>query len=132
MGQPVVHFEITGRDPARLRGFFGELFGWEPEMTPVAAAVSDPDDYGFIELLTTEDGAGIRGGIGGGPEHEPRTLFYVEVPDVEQALQRVERLGGSRRMGPQTAPNGLVVAHFTDPEGNLIGLAGVLGAARAG
>jgi uncharacterized protein len=26
-------------------------------------------------------------------------------------------------MGPVTAPNGLVVGHFTDPEGNLIGLA---------
>jgi len=43
MGQPVVHFEITGQDPGRLRGFFGELFGWTYEMTPVAAAVSDPD-----------------------------------------------------------------------------------------
>jgi predicted enzyme related to lactoylglutathione lyase len=28
-------------------------------------------------------------------------------------------------MGPATAPNGLVVGHFTDPEGNLIGLASV-------
>jgi uncharacterized protein len=27
-------------------------------------------------------------------------------------------------MGPVTAPSGLVVGHFTDPEGNLIGLAG--------
>jgi hypothetical protein len=25
--------------------------------------------------------------------------------------------------GPVAAPNGLVVGHFTDPEGNLIGLA---------
>jgi hypothetical protein len=29
MGQPVVHFEIIGKDPARLRGYYGELFGWE-------------------------------------------------------------------------------------------------------
>jgi hypothetical protein len=26
-------------------------------------------------------------------------------------------------MGPDKAPTGLVVGHFTDPEGNLIGLA---------
>jgi hypothetical protein len=26
-------------------------------------------------------------------------------------------------MGPDQAPTGLVVGHFTDPEGNLIGLA---------
>jgi hypothetical protein len=27
-------------------------------------------------------------------------------------------------MGPDRAPAGLVVGHFTDPEGNLIGVAG--------
>jgi len=29
MGQPVVHFEIIGKNPAKLLGYFGELFGWE-------------------------------------------------------------------------------------------------------
>jgi uncharacterized protein len=48
------------------------------------------------------------------------------VPDVEAALREAERLGGTRRMGPETAPGGgLVVGHFTDPEGNLVGVAGV-------
>jgi predicted enzyme related to lactoylglutathione lyase len=28
MAQPVVHFEIIGEDPARLREYFSELFGW--------------------------------------------------------------------------------------------------------
>ena len=45
-------------------------------------------------------------------------------PDVEAALQKAEGLGGTRRMGPERAPTGLVVGHFTDPEGNLIGVAG--------
>ncbi len=124
MGQPVVHFEITGEDPAQLREFFGDLFGWTYEMTPVAPAVSEPGDYGFIDLLTAADGAGIRGGVGGGPGRQPSALFYVGVDDVAGALQRAEQLGGTRKMGPETAPNGLVVAHFADPEGNLVGLAG--------
>ncbi|HEY3775200.1 MAG TPA: VOC family protein [Solirubrobacteraceae bacterium] len=124
MGQPVVHFEITGEHPAQLREFFGDLFGWTYEMTPVAPAVSEPADYGFIDLLTADDGAGIRGGVGGGPGREPRALFYVGVDDVAGALRRAEELGGTRKMGPETAPNGLVVAHFADPAGNLIGLAG--------
>jgi predicted enzyme related to lactoylglutathione lyase len=123
MSQPVVHFEIIGTDPARLRSFFGELFEWRYEPTPVAAAVSEPDNYGFIELLTASDGSGIRGGIGGGPGYHSRALFYVGVPDVERALARAESLGGVRTMGPQTSPTGLVVGQFTDPEGNLIGLA---------
>jgi predicted enzyme related to lactoylglutathione lyase len=125
MGQPVVHFEIIGTDPTTLRGFFGELFGWEFDTSgTVAEEVSDPTDYGFIELLTASDGSGIRGGIGGGESYDRHTLFYVGVPNVEDALQKAEDLGGERRMGPVTAPNGLVVGHFTDPEGNLIGVAG--------
>jgi uncharacterized protein len=35
-----------------------------------------------------------------------------------------ELLGGTPVMGPATSPNGLVVAHFRDPEGTVIGLAG--------
>jgi predicted enzyme related to lactoylglutathione lyase len=46
------------------------------------------------------------------------------VPNVEAALAEAERLGGKRLMGPERAPTGLVVGHFTDPEGNLIGVAG--------
>ena len=44
--------------------------------------------------------------------------------DVEAALRKAESLGGTRTMGPARAPTGLVVGHFTDPEGNLIGVAG--------
>jgi Glyoxalase-like domain len=59
----------------------------------------------------------------GSPGWTCRATFYVAVPDVEAALQRAEGLGGTRAMGPDRAPSGLVVGHFTDPEGNLIGLA---------
>jgi predicted enzyme related to lactoylglutathione lyase len=125
MGQPVVHFEIIGKDPAKLRSYFGELFGWEFDTSsPVAEAVSEPDNYGFVNPSTTSDGTGIRGGVGGGSRYDSHVLFYVGVADVETALQKAESLGGKRRMGPERAPTGLVVGHFTDPEGNLIGVAG--------
>ena len=29
MAESVVHFEIIGKDPERLRSFYGDLFGWE-------------------------------------------------------------------------------------------------------
>ena len=125
MGQPVVHFEVIGKDPERLRKYFGDLFGWEFDTpSPVAQEVSAPDRYGFLELLTSEDGTGIRGGVGGGPSYESHALFYVGVPNVEAALQRAEQLGGKRVMGPVASPSGLVVGHFTDPEGTLLGVAG--------
>jgi uncharacterized protein len=126
MGQPVVHFEIIGKDPAKLRGYFGELFGWEFDLpSPVSGAVSDPANYGFVNRMTTSDGTGIPGGVGGGPGYEAHAVFYVAVPDVEAALARAESLGGKRLMGPERAPSGLVVGQFTDPEGNLVGVAGV-------
>jgi uncharacterized protein len=126
MSQPVVHFEVIGKDPDRLRDYFGELFGWEFDTpSPVAQEVSEPHSYGFLDLLTSEDGSGIRGGVGGGQGYASHAVFYVGVPNVEAALQRAESLGGTRVMGPATSPNGLVVGHFTDPEGTLIGVAGV-------
>jgi hypothetical protein len=125
MAQPVVHFEVVGKHPARLREYFSQLFGWNFSVpSPVAEEVSAPDDYGFLDLIATDDGTGIRGGVGGGSRYESHALFYVGVPDVGIALQRAEDLGGARVMGPVTSPSGLVIGHFRDPEGTLIGLAG--------
>jgi predicted enzyme related to lactoylglutathione lyase len=125
MGQPVIHFEVIGRGPEELRSYFGELFGWEFDTSgPVSGAVSEAGNYGFVDRNVTDDGVGIPGGVGGGAGYEGHVLFYVGVPDVEDALKKAESLGGTRIMGPERAPGtDLVVGHFTDPEGHLIGLA---------
>ncbi|MBO0790905.1 MAG: VOC family protein [Ktedonobacteraceae bacterium] len=126
MGQPVVHFEIIGKDPEKLRSYYGDLFGWTFDTnSPVAEAVSQPGNYGFVDRNTTSDGTGIPGGVGGGTGYDGYTIFYISVPNVEAALQKAESLGGKRQMGPARNPAGnLVVGHFTDPEGHLIGVAG--------
>jgi predicted enzyme related to lactoylglutathione lyase len=126
MGQPVLHFEVIGRDPANLRTYYNDLFGWEFDTSgPVSEAVSERGSYGFVNRNTTSDGTGIPGGVGGGAGYQSHALFYVGVPDVEDALKKAESLGGKRLMGPESKPGGaLVVGHFSDPEGNLIGLGG--------
>jgi uncharacterized protein len=125
MGQPVVHFEIIGTDPAKLRDYYAELFGWEFDTADAATeAVSQPGNYGFVDGGANGEGSGINGGVGGGRGYERRVLFYVSVADVEAALQEAERLGGTRVMGPEGTRGSLVVGHFSDPEGNLIGVAG--------
>jgi len=126
MGQPVVHFEIIGKDPEKLRGYYSDLFGWEFDTSgPVSEAISQPNDYGFVDGNTTSDGIGIPGGVGGGAGYDSRVIFYVGVSDVEAALRKAESLGGTRRLGPDQVPGrDLVIGHFTDPEGHLIGLAG--------
>ncbi|MFF5175139.1 VOC family protein [Micromonospora sp. NPDC000089] len=126
MGDPVVHFEIIGSDPERLRGYYGALFGWEFDVGgPVAESVSAQGEYGHTRSAGEDGGPGLVGGVGGGAGHRPHVLFYVGVPDVGAALRRAEELGGSPVTGPErVAGRDLVVARFTDPEGNLVGLAG--------
>lgn len=119
MGQPVVHFEVTGKDGAKLIDYYSQLFGWEID-------ASNPMGYGVVQRdgNTNAEGAGIGGGVTGGPEgYDGHVTFYVEVPDVEAALAKAEELGGSRLMGPDEVPGmGIVLGHLTDPEGHLIGV----------
>ena len=121
MGNQVVHFEISGEDPGKLRDYYAQLFGWEFDTdSPVAPSVSEAGNYGFLNSEV-----GIPGGIGGGAGYPTHAIFYVGVDDVGAALAHAKSLGGTRVMGPDPNPSGtLVVAHFRDPEGNLIGLAG--------
>ena len=121
MGQPVVHFEVVGRDGKKLIDYYSQLFGWEID-------ASNPMGYGIVprEGNTNADGAGIGGGVFGMGDQasgDGHVTFYVEVPSVEDALAQAESLGGSRVMGPDTVPGGgPTLGQFRDPEGHLIGL----------
>jgi uncharacterized protein len=120
MGQPVVHFEIIGRDGDKLRSYYSELFGWEFGDT------IGPTNYAVVqrEGNTNADGVGVGGGVGTAPGgYDGHVTFYVEVPDVEAALAKAESLGGTRMMGPDKVPEANIeIALFTDPEGHTIGL----------
>jgi uncharacterized protein len=118
MGQPVVHFEIIGKDAEKLRGYYSELFGWEYD-------ADNPMNYGTVdrEANTNADGIGIGGGVGAGPEgYDGHVTFYIEVPDVEASLAKAESLGGSRMMGPEKVMEGIEVGLFNDPEGRTVGV----------
>jgi predicted enzyme related to lactoylglutathione lyase len=119
MGQPVVHFEVMGRDGPALQHFYSQLFGWNIK-------ADNPMAYGVIEHSENHStgGVGIGGGILGGMQPgQDGACFYVEVPDVDAALARAERLGGTRIMGPQQVEGGsLVFGHLLDPEGHHVGL----------
>jgi predicted enzyme related to lactoylglutathione lyase len=118
MGQPVVHFEVIGKDGEKLRSFYSELFGW-------SINADNPMKYGIVdrESNVNADGIGIGGGVGVGPaDYDGHTTFYVEVADVEAALADAERLGGTRTMGPDQVMEGVEIGLFTDPEGHVVGL----------
>jgi uncharacterized protein len=120
MGQPVVHFEVIGKDGDKLRDYYSQLFGWDFGDTV------GPTNYAVVprDGNTNADGVGIGGGVGTGPEgYDGHVTFYVEVPDVGAALEKAESLGGTRMMGPEEMGDvGITIGLFTDPEGHVIGL----------
>ena len=112
MGNPVVHFEIGGRDGGRTVEFYCELFDWDVRM--------DPTGYGLVDT-------GSDVGIGGGimqtpPQAPPYVTFYVGVDDVDKYLTRAEELGGRKVLAPMDVGTIGAFAMFADPDGNLVGL----------
>jgi len=112
MASPVVHFEVTGEDLAKLQTFYGELFGWKMQEIPEM-------NYAMVEKV----GEGIAGGIGGMPGGGPgRVTFYVGTDDPQASLDKAVALGGTVIM-PVTELPQVTIALFADPEGHVIGLA---------
>jgi uncharacterized protein len=112
MGEPVVWFEVAGRDFDSLSKFYTELFHWKVN-------ADNPIGYGMVE---TEADGGIPGGIFAGADTEYVT-FYVSVPDLEAKLKEAEKLGAKVVQPPTpTGPEGPTVAMISDPEGHRIGV----------
>ena len=118
MGQPVVHFEVIGKDGEKLQKYYSDLFGWD-------VSADNEMKYGMVarEGNVSSDGIGIGGGIAGGPPgYGGHVTFYVAVPDVEAALAKAESLGGTRIMGPEKIMDMVELGQFSDPEGHVIGV----------
>ena len=89
MGKPVVHFEVLGKDGDKLQQFYGDLFEWKIN-------ADNPMNYGLVDTQSEE---GISGGVGENPEGAGVT-FFVQVEDLQDSLDKVERLGGRTIMPP--------------------------------
>ena len=113
MGQPVVHWEIAGKDAARLQEFYSGIFDWKVN-------VDEALNYGIVE---TGGQGGIDGGIFDPPNRAaPYTMFYVHVDDIQQHLDKIESLGGKTMMSPMEIAGVGSTAVFSDPDGNSVGL----------
>ncbi len=113
MAAPVVHFEILGSDGSKLREFYQQVFNWE-------IMVNNPYDYG---LVSPAGEGSIGGGIGPAKEGQPpHATIYIQVDDLQAALDQVENRGGKTIVPVTEIPNAVTLAMFQDPAGNLIGL----------
>ena len=112
MPNPVVHFEVTGKDAKALASYYGSLFGWEID-------ANNPMNYGVVH---TNAGAGIDGGIGQGEANDSLVTFYVAVDDPQKYLDRAIELGGTLQTPVTVIPGMVTMAQFKDPEGHVIGI----------
>jgi uncharacterized protein len=121
MSGRVVHFEIPFDDGDRARSFYAEAFGWQvqamPGMDYTLATVGPSGDTGPTEAGFINGGMVDRANA---PASAP--TFAVDVDSIDDALKRVEELGGTTVVGKTpVGPMGWT-AYFKDPEGNVIGL----------
>jgi uncharacterized protein len=111
-GNPVLHWEIQSTQPEALHDFYSQVFGW-------AIDADNPMKYGMVS--SKGSAGGIDGGIGGTMHGASRVLVYASVQNIVPVLARIEERGGKTLM-PRTDIGPVVMAIYTDPEGNTMGL----------
>ena len=110
MANPVMWFEIIGKDSAGLQKFYKDVFGWR--LTP---PVKDMGNYSMLEGHEP----GIGGGIG---EGDARVSVYIETPDPQALVDRASRAGASVLMPVTTITPTTTIAMLLDPAGNTFGV----------
>ena len=114
MKNPVVWFEVVGKDGSKLRKFYSDLFGWKID------GATGEGDYGLVSAGNGGIGGGVGGSQDGGDGH---VTFFIEVDDPAAYLRKAEKLGATTVVPPTEIPSyNLTFAYFLDPQGHLIGL----------
>jgi predicted enzyme related to lactoylglutathione lyase len=86
MANPFVHVELHTGDLKRAKEFYGKLFDWKLEDTPMPGGGS----YTMINVGTGTGGGMLTSPTPGVPPH---WLAYVGVEDVRAATQKAKQLG---------------------------------------
>jgi predicted enzyme related to lactoylglutathione lyase len=109
------YVEISVTDMQAARDFYGAAFGWSfttygdqySGIRTAAESGSEDEEAGGLRLAETV----TRGG--------PLVLVYAD--DIDEAVKRVTRAGGTVVNGPYGFPGGRRF-HFLDPSGNELGV----------
>lgn len=110
--------ELHAADWRKAFTFYGELFGWQR-----ADAEIDPTD---AYQLFSAGGQTIGGMFTKRPtDPVPYWLFYIEVDDIDAAMERVKTAGGQIFEGPLEMPGGSWIARCRDPQGAAFALQGM-------
>ena len=114
MAHDIGYAELHSQDPKRAGTFYAELFGWKTatQATPMG------------EYTEIDTGGGIPAGLWRPPFAGDASYWtpYVNVPQLEAALERATRLGAKLVMPRATVPDMGHYAVLRDPTGGVFGL----------
>jgi predicted enzyme related to lactoylglutathione lyase len=109
----VVHFEVTADDVGRAADFYAKALGWRSAGSPFAEG---------YKMAATGEGSGIDGAIIARKYQAQPTIVWVEVDDIDAAIQSVRNAGGSTVNEKSTIQGQGQVLYVRDTEGNVLGL----------
>jgi len=117
----VVHFEIPFDDQSRAQKFYQDVFGWQitkfPEMDYYLATTTPSDE----NMHPKEPGA-INGGLLKKDQTSEHPVIVIDVPSVDEHIQKVESSGGKTIMPKMQIGDFGLYARVADTEGNVIGI----------
>ncbi len=111
----VVHFEISANDPERLADFYRNVFGWE------IAKWEGPIDY-WLVTTGNEKLPGINGALKNRSDPSVRTVVTIDVPSVEECIEKITSNGGTVVMPKIEIPGVGFHAYCRDTEGTVFGI----------
>ena len=118
MGNPVIHWELMSKDPAKVADFYARIFGWKVDHHPQI-------NYRIVDTNAPADMRGINGGIVRPDREGPwpgNMLFYILVDDLTAYRKKIVAAGGKIHVESQKVPGMGKFCLFTDPEGRMMGL----------
>lgn len=121
MTDRVVHFEIPADNVKRAQEFYTKAFGWKmnpiPQMGYTLVGTAPSDKNG-----TPKEPGAINGGMPKRANPVKTTVVTIQVSDINEALAKIKKLGGSVVRKKSAAGDMGFTAYFKDSEGNVVGL----------
>jgi len=109
MAAPLVFFDIAAPDVAAQKAFYASVFGWE---------------VGADAQFAVPVAGALRAALRGDPAEK---VLYFGVEDINATLKVVEANGGKTAVPRFEVPGVVILAFFTDPAGNRLGLVETVG-----
>ncbi len=111
----LVHFEMNVKDVQKTIKFYEDVFGWQFQKW------KGPMDYWLI-MTGDESEPGIDGGLGYEEEGFPNVVNIIDVADIEDVINRIEKNAGEIVRPKHAVPGVGWLAYFKDSEGVMSGI----------